>query len=126
VQLGLVPPITVAPYVNAGKLKALAVTGKQRLRAMPQVPTFAEAGLPSYNVTSWNGLIAPAATPKAIIDKVSADIAKVLAATDIQDKLASQGAEPAYLPPEEMFRMIKDDIARYAKVIKEANIQSSD
>jgi tripartite-type tricarboxylate transporter receptor subunit TctC len=63
VQLGLVPPITVAPYINSGKLKGMAVTGKQRLKALPQVPTFAEAGLPGYNVTSWNGLIVPAATP---------------------------------------------------------------
>lgn len=99
VQLGLVPPITVAGYITAGKLKGLAVTGKQRLRALPQVPTFAEAGLPTYNVTSWNGLIAPAATPRTLIQKISGDIAKVLSMTDIQDKLSSQGAEPAYVAP---------------------------
>jgi tripartite-type tricarboxylate transporter receptor subunit TctC len=126
VQLGMVPPITVATHINNGKLKGLAVTGKQRLRALPQVPTFAEAELPDYNVTSWNGLLMPAATPKAIINKVSADIAKVLALPDLQDKLASQGAEPAYANPEEFTQIIKDDLVRYAKVIKEANIPMVD
>ena len=126
VQFGMVPPITVAGYIPAGKLKGLAVTGKQRLHALPQVPTFAEAGLPSYNVTSWNGLLAPAATPRAIVNKIAADIEKVLAMPDIREKLASQGAEPAYVEPAEFAKLIKDDIARYAKVIKEANIQMSD
>ena len=126
VQLGLVPPITVAPYINSGKLKGMAVTGKQRLKALPQVPTFAEAGLPAYNVTSWNGLIVPAATPKALVAKISGDIQKVLAMPDIQEKLASQGAEPSYAGPEEFARIIKDDIVRYAKVIKEANIKPVD
>jgi tripartite-type tricarboxylate transporter receptor subunit TctC len=126
VQLGLVPPITVASYINSGKLKGMAVTGKQRLKALPQVPTFAEAGLPGYNVTSWNGLIVPAATPKALVAKISGDIQKVLAMPDIQEKLASQGAEPSYAGPEEFARIIKDDIVRYAKVIKEANIKPVD
>jgi len=126
VQLGLVPPITVAGYINAGKLKGMAVTGKQRLSALPQVPTFAEAGLPGYNVTSWNGLLVPAGTPKPIIDKVSSDIAKVLAMPDIREKLASQGAEPAYADPGQFATLIREDIARYAKVIKEANIQMTD
>jgi tripartite-type tricarboxylate transporter receptor subunit TctC len=126
VQLGMVPPITVAAYINAGKLKGLAVTGSKRVRALPQVPTFAEAGLPAYNVTSWNGLLMPAATPKRLVDKVSADIAKVLAMPDIQDKLASQGAEPAYANPEAFVKIIGDDIVRYAQVIKEAHIPMVD
>ena len=126
VQLGLIPPITVAGYINAGKLKGLAVTGTKRVRALPQVPTFAEAGLPEYNVTSWNGLLMPAATPKELVHKVSADIGKVLAMPDIQEKLASQGAEPAYANPEQFAQIIKDDIARYAKVIKAANIPMVD
>ena len=126
VQLGLIPPITVASYINSGKLKGLAVTGDKRLRALPQVPTFAEAGLPAYNVTSWNGLLMPAATPKHLVQKVSADIAKVLTLPDLQEKLASQGAEPAYANPEAFARIIRDDVVRYAKVIKEANIPMVD
>ena len=126
VQLGMVPPITVAPYINVGKLKGMAVTGKQRLSALPQVPTFSEAGLPGYNVTSWNGLLVPAGTPRTIIDKISSDIAKVLAMPDIREKLSSQGAEPAYADPSEFRKIMLDDIARYGRVIKEANIQMTD
>ncbi len=126
VQLGMVPPITVAPYINSGKLKGLAVTGEKRLRALPQVPTFAEAGLPDYNVTSWNGLLVPAGTPGPIVHKISDDIARVLAMPDIQEKLASQGAEPAHVGPEAFAALIKADVARYAKVIKDANIQMVD
>jgi tripartite-type tricarboxylate transporter receptor subunit TctC len=121
--LGLVPPITVAPYIAQGKLKGLAVTGKQRLSALPQVPTFAEAGLPAYNVTSWNGLFFPTGTPKFIVDRMSGEIAKVLAVPDVKEKLASQGAEPSYSDPTQFAAIIKDDIARYTRIIKEANIQ---
>ena len=123
VQAGFTPILQSLSYINAGKLKGMAVTGRKRLRALPQVPTFAEAGLPGYNVTSWNGVLFPAGTPHAIVQKVSNDIAKVLSLADIQDKLASQGAEPGYAGPEEFAKIIKDDIARYARVIKEANIQ---
>jgi len=123
IQLGLVPPITVAPYIAQGKLKGLAVTGRQRLSALPQVPTFAEAGLAAYNVTSWNGLFFPAGTPKSIVDRMSAEIAKVLAVPDVKEKLASQGAEPWYADPTQFAAIIKDDIVRYARIIKEANIQ---
>lgn len=123
VQLAFIPPITVVPYINAGKLRGLAVTGKQRVRMLPQVPTFSEAGLSAYNATSWNGLLVPAGTPKALVEKVANDIAKVLALAEIREKLTSQGAEPGYAGPAEFAKMIKDDIARYAKVIKDANIQ---
>ncbi|MCC7079130.1 MAG: tripartite tricarboxylate transporter substrate binding protein [Burkholderiales bacterium] len=126
VQFGMVPPITVAAYINSGKLRGLAVTGSKRVRALPQVPTFAEAGLAAYNVTSWNGLLMPAATPKAIVDKVSADIAKVLAMPDIHDKLSNQGSEPAYADPEEFAKIIRSDVERFAKVIKEARIPMVD
>jgi tripartite-type tricarboxylate transporter receptor subunit TctC len=123
IQLGLVPPITVAGYIDQGKVKGLAVTGNRRLGALPQVPTFIEAGLPAYNVTSWNGLFFPAGTPKAIVDRMSAEIAKVLALNDVKEKLASQGAEPSYADPAQFAVIVKDDVTRYARIIKEANIQ---
>ncbi len=123
VQLAFVPPIATVPYINSGKLKGLAVTGTQRVRALPQVPTFAEAGLPAYNASSWNGVLVPASTSRPLIQRISNDIAKVLSAPELREKMSSQGAEPGYAGPEEFAKMIKDDIARYARVIKEANIQ---
>ena len=126
VQFGMIPPITVAGYVKEGKLKALAVTGKKRLAVAPDVPTFAEAGLPTYNVTSWNGLLAPSRTPMALVNRISHDIEKVLQMPAVREKLSSQGAEPSYADPKEFAGIIKSDIERFAKVIKEANIQQVD
>jgi len=126
VQFGMVPPITVASFVKNGKLRALAVTGKKRLAALPDVPTFTEAGLPAYNVTSWNGVLVPAGTPTTIVNKISRDIEKVLQQPAVQEKLSSQGAEPSYVGPKEFAAIIKADIERYAKVIKEAKIPQVD
>lgn len=123
VQIAFVPPITVVAHINSGKLKALAVTGKQRVKMLPQVPTFAEAGMPAYNATSWNGLLVPAGTPGALIDRISGDVAKALAFPEVREKLLSQGAEPGYAGPEEFAKIIADDVTRYAKVIKQANMQ---
>jgi tripartite-type tricarboxylate transporter receptor subunit TctC len=126
VQFGMVPPVTVATFVKNGKLRALAVTGKKRLTALPDVPTFTEAGLPEYNVTSWNGVLVPAGTPRALVNRISRDIEKVLQMPPVQERLSSVGAEPAYAGPNEFAAIIKADIERFAKVIKEANIRQVD
>jgi tripartite-type tricarboxylate transporter receptor subunit TctC len=126
VQLGMVPPITVAGYIRDGKVKGLAVTGEKRLVALPQVPTFAEAGLPGYDVTSWNGLLVPAGTPQALVDRISADIAKVLAMPDLREKLSAQGAEPAYANSRAFGQIIRKDVTRFKKVIEEAHIPQVD
>jgi tripartite-type tricarboxylate transporter receptor subunit TctC len=90
------------------------------------VTTFTEAGLPAYNVTSWNGLLVPAGTPKALVTRISHDIEKVLQMPPVEEKLSSVGAEPAYADPKEFAAIIKADIERFAKVIKEANIRQLD
>jgi tripartite-type tricarboxylate transporter receptor subunit TctC len=126
VQFGMVPPVTVATFVKNGKLRAIAVTGKKRLAALPDVPTFTEAGLPAYNVTSWNGVLVPARTPTALLNRISHDIEKVLQIPAVREKLSSQGAEPSYADPQEFARIIKSDIERFAKVIKEAKIPQVD
>jgi tripartite-type tricarboxylate transporter receptor subunit TctC len=126
VQFGMVPPVTVSNFVKQGKLRALAVTGKKRSTALPDVPTFAEAGLPEYNVTSWNGLLVPAATPKALVNRISHDIEKVLQMPPVQEKLMGVGAEPAYADPKEFADIIKADIERFRHVIKQAKIPQVD
>lgn len=126
VHFGMIPPITVAHFITQGKIKGLAVTGKKRLKALPQVPTFAEAGLPDYNVTSWNGLLVLRGTPMVIVNKVSADIAKVLQKPAVQEKLIAQGADPEHAGPAEFERIINADIALFAKVIKQAGIAQQD
>jgi len=111
------------PFIKSGKVRALAVTGEKRLAALPELPTFAEAGLPGYEVKSWFALLAPAGTPKLIIDKLSREIARILATPDFKEKLAAQGAAPFINTPEQFGELMKADMAKYGKVIKAANIK---
>jgi len=122
VQLTFVPPIVAIPHIKTGKLKAIAVSGGVRLAALPQVPTFTEAGLPGFDVKVWNGIVAPAGTPREIIDRLSTQIAKVMAIPEIREKLVSQGLEPFVSSADQFAALIKADIAKYAKIIKTANI----
>lgn len=113
----------MAPLINAGRLRAIAVTSEKRLAALPQVPTFPEAGLPGYEMLSWFTLAAPGGTPKAIIDKISKDMALLLTRPDTIDALDKQSMEPYILSsPDQVTAMIKSEMARYAKIIKASNI----
>lgn len=123
VQLSFQIPISTISYIKSGRLKAIAITGEKRLATLPQVPTFAEAGLPNYKMQGWYGIVAPAGTPKEIIDKMSREMAEILAMPDILEYLARQGMEPFISTPGEMTALIKADIAKYAKIIKDANIK---
>jgi len=123
IQVSFQVPITAIPYIKSGKLKALAIGGDQRLPALPQVPTFAEAGLPGFEVNTWFGILAPAGTPRAIVDKLSAEFAKILATPDTTQKLDALGSSPFYSTPEKFAEIIKADVAKYAKIIKTAGIQ---
>jgi tripartite-type tricarboxylate transporter receptor subunit TctC len=123
VQMFYSVPINVIGHVQSGKLKAIAVSGKSRVNALPQTPTFAEAGLPGFDIVTWNGVVAPAGTPKAIVDKLSAEIGALLAMPSTRDKLAGMGTAPLILTPEEFAAMIKSEIGMYAKVIKAANLR---
>jgi len=113
----------VLPQIKSGRIKALAVTGKTRMAALPQVPTFAEAGLPGYSADSWYGVLAPAGTPKPIIDKLSTEFAKILAMPDTVEFLDKQGVEPFISGPEQFAALMKADFAKWAKVIRTANIK---
>jgi tripartite-type tricarboxylate transporter receptor subunit TctC len=109
---------TVMPHIRGGKLKALAVTSSKRSPALPNVPTLAEAGLAGYEASSWFGVLAPAGTPKEIIDTLSQIIAKALQTTDMKDRLAGQGAEAVGNTPEQFAAHIKTEIDKWAKVVK--------
>ena len=123
VDLSFQVPITVMTYVTSGRLKAIAITGDNRAPALPEVPTFSEAGLPGFHAEGWFGIVAPAATPKFAINKISSEVAGILALPDARDYLVKQGSEAYVLTPEQVNALIKSDIARYAKIIRDANIK---
>jgi tripartite-type tricarboxylate transporter receptor subunit TctC len=111
------------PQVKAGKIRALAVTPTKRSPALPDVPTVAEAGVPGYVSSAWFGLVAPAATPKPVIAKLHAETVRILQMPDVNARLADQGAEPVGSTPEQFDKHIRSEIAKWAKVIKEANVE---
>jgi tripartite-type tricarboxylate transporter receptor subunit TctC len=123
VQLHFPPVMAVLGYVNSGKLKALAITGEARSAALPQVPTFAEAGMPNFAMKQWYGVFAPAATPRSVVDKISADIAKVLALPETKATMAAQGVDPYYTRPSDFAAVVAGDLAKYAQIVKKANIK---
>jgi tripartite-type tricarboxylate transporter receptor subunit TctC len=111
--------ITVmAEGVKSGQLVALGTTGKQRSTVTPDVPTVAEAGVPDYEATIWLGLMAPAKTPKAVIDKLNAEIGKIMNRPDVKEGWAKQGAVPMVMSPAEFDKYLRGDIEKWAKVVK--------
>ena len=119
---GTAPPFM--PHIQSGKLRVLAVTGKERLPSLPDVPTTAEAGYPGVNATSWFGLFAPAATPKAVIDKLAADTRSVVQSAAFKQKAQEQGATADYLGPQQMADRVKTDLANWADVVKASKIEA--
>lgn len=119
---GTAPPFM--PHIQAGKLRVLAVTGKERLPSLPNVPTTAEAGYPQVNATSWFALFAPANTPKPVVDKLVADVRTVVQSPAFQQKAQEQGATADYQAPQQLGARVKADLANWAQVIKAANIQA--
>jgi tripartite-type tricarboxylate transporter receptor subunit TctC len=123
VQVSYNTPMAVAPLINAGKLKALAVTGPHRLPALPQVPTFAEAGLPAFDQKAWYGVFGPAGMPKPIVDKLAAALRTILSSPAVEEKLEKQGIEPFISTPEQFTTMMQTETAQLAKLVKAANIK---
>jgi len=110
------------PYVQQGKLRALAVTSLKRMPGLPDVPTLDEAGVKGYESLSWSGIVAPAATPKPVIAKLNAAIERVLAMPDVRKKFADLGVDPVGGPPEAFARHIRAESEKWGRVVKAANI----
>ncbi len=114
---------TIVSHTRGGKLKALATTGKSRSAVTPEIPTVAEAGVPGYEATIWLGLMAPHGTPRAVIDKLNAEIVKVLNAADVKKNWGEQGAVPIPMTPEQFDKFLREDIAKWAAVVKSTGMK---
>ncbi|OGA37574.1 MAG: hypothetical protein A3G24_01680 [Betaproteobacteria bacterium RIFCSPLOWO2_12_FULL_62_13] len=113
---------TAVPHVKAGRIRMLAVTGAKRSPTMPDVPTVAEAAVPEYEFDSWFGIFTPAGTPKAIVSRLNQVIVKAIEMPDLRQQLARAGLNPESSTPDELGRILRDDTAKWAKVIKAAGI----
>jgi tripartite-type tricarboxylate transporter receptor subunit TctC len=124
-EIGMIfgEPATVVQQVKAGKLRAIAVTSATRARALPDLPTMREAGIADYDVTSWNGVLAPAATPREIINRLNADFNRIIAAPDMQARMLEFGFEAMGGPPERFSTLIKEELAKWAPVVKAAGVR---
>jgi tripartite-type tricarboxylate transporter receptor subunit TctC len=119
VQMMIDAVTSMAPNVTAGQVRALATTGKKRSNVLPDVPTAAEAGVPGYEATIWLGLMAPAGTPKPIIDKLNAAVNEIVKRPDVVKLWAAQGALPMSMSPEEFDKYLRGDIVKWANVVKQ-------
>jgi tripartite-type tricarboxylate transporter receptor subunit TctC len=122
-QVGFNTPVSAIQHIRSRRLKPIAISGERRLSALADVPTFAEAGLHGYEMRVTFAVLTPAGTSKAIIDRVSGELGKIVMLPDTQEKLAAQGMIPLYAAPEQLAAMIRADLVKYAKVIKSANLQ---
>ncbi len=123
VQLMFSSTVAILPQVRAGRLRPLAMTSAKRSAAMPDLPTIAEAGMPGYETASWYGVLAPAGTPKPIVDLLNREIARAVQLPDVRERMLSEGAEPAGGSPTEFAAHIKRELARWSQVIKQARIK---
>jgi len=111
---------TAYPPVKAGRLKGLAVTTAKRSSLVPDVPTLAESGLAGYDITSWQAMFAPAGTPKEIVARIYAEVAKALKESDVRKRIQDLGADPGGMPPEELAALVKADIPRLGKIVRDS------
>ncbi|HPA89442.1 MAG TPA: tripartite tricarboxylate transporter substrate binding protein [Quisquiliibacterium sp.] len=115
--------VTLIPHVKSGKLRPLAVSSAKRVPILPDVPTIAESGLPGFETGTWYGVIAPAATPAPIVDKLNREINRILTLPDVAEKLNGMGLQAAAMSPAQFSDFLRSEIANYARIIKAANIK---
>lgn len=114
---------TAAPFAKAGRVRILGVTSAKRLAAFPDVPTFEESGVPGMVFEHWWGVMAPAGTPRPIVDKLHAQVVKAVSAPDVRERFAALAVEPRTNSPEQFRALLESDLARWAKVVKDAGIK---
>jgi tripartite-type tricarboxylate transporter receptor subunit TctC len=124
VDLITASPPSVMGNIRGGQMRALAISGAERVPALPDVPTFAEAGLPQYSVLNWSGLAAPKGTPPEVIEKLQAGVAKALTEPDVQEFLISQGAEPGGMAAEAFAQLMKEETVRWRDVAAAAGFEA--
>jgi tripartite-type tricarboxylate transporter receptor subunit TctC len=124
VQLSFMTVLEASGHIKAGKLRALAVTGDKRVSALPDVPALNEQVLPGFNAISWLGLLAPAGTPPALIEKISSDVRAIMAEDAVKARFINLGGVPHANTPSEFVKMIADDRQRYAKIIRSKKISA--
>src|SRR5262245_49269678 len=118
VQMMIDAITTMAPNVSSGKLKAMGTTGKTRSTVLPDVPTLAEAGVPGYEAGIWLGLMAPAGTPRPILERLNTEITKVITAPEAKDNWLKQGAVPMPMTLDQFDRFLREEIVKWAKIVK--------
>ena len=123
VQLAFLSAPAVVPFIKSGKLRGLAVTNAKRSLVMPDLPSIAEAGLPGYESEAWSGLFLPAKTPAAIVQRLHRDFSAAVRDNDARAKLIAAGTEPAVSSPEDLARKVRDEIARWSKVVKASGMK---
>lgn len=120
IQLAILGVTGAAPHIKAGRLRAIGVTTKERSSLLPEVPSLAEQGLPHYDMGGWIAMIAPAGVPRAVVDRLYADVQGILKNKDFQESMAAQGMAPVGMTPEASAQFFRAEMARYAKIVRES------
>jgi tripartite-type tricarboxylate transporter receptor subunit TctC len=123
VQAMFANTLSVLPHVKAGRLRALAISSAKRSAAAPELPTVAESGMPGYESGTWFGMFAPAGTPREIISRLNGEINKIVATAEMKSRLVAQGADPISVTPEQFRAFVKNELARWGKIVKTVGIK---
>lgn len=124
VELLFVGVPALVPHLQSGRLRAIAIGSLKRFKAIPEVPTFDESGLPGFHSTNWFGLMAPSKTPREIVARLNSEVGKILASTAVRERFINEGVEPIGGTPEQFDAFIRAEIDKYAKVVKAANLKA--
>jgi tripartite-type tricarboxylate transporter receptor subunit TctC len=124
VHMIVIGPPAAAPHVKSGKLRALAVLGKQRYAGLPEVPTAAESGMPEYEVDTWYGVLAPAAAPREILARLNGEFTRMMQAKEMRERLAGMGIEPLSSTPEQFGEFLRLEVAKWGRVVRESGAKA--